>query len=254
MCELSHSTSPSLPGMKDPNIAELTPSLAPVPVPPPRPDGRSLAAGWPLRDFLELGPLPTAVPCARLHARLLIRDWGLTALASNVEILVSELVTNAVHASRVLGQASPVRLWRTRRNAMSLLMGSAGASRRSVSVRWPGPTTDLKRKGMTDLIDEAPAVGVRLSICESGLRAAHAPAGPVSRARRWFVVADGKRLRQLRQEHRLSQEMLASRAGISVGTIGQLERQAHPSCRGRTLARLAAALGEQPTTLMPSPP
>ncbi|MGI8447568.1 MAG: helix-turn-helix domain-containing protein, partial [Streptosporangiaceae bacterium] len=92
-----------------------------------------------------------------------------------------------------------------------------------------------------------------LSICESGLRAAHAPAGPVSRARRWFVVADGKRLRQLRQEHRLSQEMLASRAGISVGTIGQLERQAHPSCRGRTLARLAAALGEQPTTLMPSP-
>lgn len=111
MCELSHSTSPSLPGMNDPNIAELTRSPAPVPVPPPRPDGRSLAAGWPLRDFLELGPLPTAVPCARLHARLVIREWGLTALASNVEILVSELVTNAVHASRVLGQASPVRLW-----------------------------------------------------------------------------------------------------------------------------------------------
>jgi hypothetical protein len=37
-----------------------------------------------------------------------------------------------------------------------------------------------------------------------------------------------------------------------VGTIGQLERQAHPSCRGRTLARLAAALGAQPTALMPS--
>jgi transcriptional regulator with XRE-family HTH domain len=51
------------------------------------------------------------------------------------------------------------------------------------------------------------------------------------------VVADGQRLRQLRQERRLSQEALASRAGISVDTIGQL----------------AAALGEQPTTLMPSP-
>lgn len=84
---------------------------------------------------------------------------------------------------------------------------------------------------MTDLIDEASAVGARLGICECGLRVAHALAGPVSRARRWFVVADGQRLRQLRQEHRLTQEALASRAGISVGTIGRLERQAHPSCR-----------------------
>jgi transcriptional regulator with XRE-family HTH domain len=67
------------------------------------------------------------------------------------------------------------------------------------------------------------------------------------------VVADGQLLRQLRREQRLSQDALASRAGISVGTIGQLERQARPSCRGRTLARLAAALGVQPTALMSSP-
>ncbi len=39
----------------------------------------------------------------------------------------------------------------------------------------------------------------------------------------------------------------------SARTVGQLERQARPVCRGRTLARLAAALGTQPTALMPSP-
>ena len=105
---------------------------------------------------------------------------------------------------------------------------------------------------MTDLIGAAPAIGGRHSICESGLPAAPAPARSGIRARRWFVVADGQRLRQLRREQRLSQDALARQAGISVGTIGQLERQAHPSCRGRTLARLAAALGAQPTALMPS--
>jgi anti-sigma regulatory factor (Ser/Thr protein kinase) len=99
-------------GAEPPTAARSpAPSRAPVPVPPPRPDGKSLAAGWPLRDFLELGALPTAVPCARLHARLLVREWGLATMVGNVEILVSELVTNAVHASRALGPVFPVRLW-----------------------------------------------------------------------------------------------------------------------------------------------
>ena len=106
---------------------------------------------------------------------------------------------------------------------------------------------------MTDLVGAASAIGGRRSICDSGLPAAPASAWSGSQARRWFVVADGHRLRQLRREQRLSQEALASRAGISVGTIGQLERQAYAFCRGRTLARLAAALGKQPTALMPSP-
>ncbi len=53
---------------------------------------------WPLRSSLELGALPTAVPCARLHARQLIWEWGLDGLAETAELLVSELVTNAVQA------------------------------------------------------------------------------------------------------------------------------------------------------------
>jgi anti-sigma regulatory factor (Ser/Thr protein kinase) len=64
---------------------------------------------WPLRSYLELGALPTAVPCARLHARHLLWEWGLNGLAENTELLVSELVTNAVRATAGQQQAA-VRL------------------------------------------------------------------------------------------------------------------------------------------------
>ena len=66
---------------------------------------------WPLRDFLELGALVSAVPCARLHARHVLREWGLARLGDSTELLVAELVTNAVQASRAAVQASSVRLW-----------------------------------------------------------------------------------------------------------------------------------------------
>ena len=97
-----------------------------------------------------------------------------------------------------------------------------------------------------------PMTGGQLGICESGLRTALAPVRPGGQAEWWLVAVDGHRLRQLRREHRLSQQVLAARAGISVGTIGLLERQARARCRGRTLARLAAALGAPPTDLMSS--
>ena len=60
---------------------------------------RDTANLWPLRSSLvELGALPTAVPCARLHARHLVWEWGLDSLAVTAELLVSELVPNAVQA------------------------------------------------------------------------------------------------------------------------------------------------------------
>jgi len=61
---------------------------------------------WALRSYLELGALPTAVPCARLHARHLLWEWGLNGLASDAELLVSELVTNAVKATAGQQQAA----------------------------------------------------------------------------------------------------------------------------------------------------
>ena len=64
---------------------------------------------WPLCSYLELGALPTAVPCARLHARHVLREWGMNGLAQDSELLVSELVTNAVKATAEHDQAA-VRL------------------------------------------------------------------------------------------------------------------------------------------------
>jgi anti-sigma regulatory factor (Ser/Thr protein kinase) len=56
-------------------------------------------AGWPLSAHLPLGALPTAVPCARRYARVILGEWSLAALADPAELIVSELVTNSVQAT-----------------------------------------------------------------------------------------------------------------------------------------------------------
>jgi hypothetical protein len=78
---------------------------------------------WRLRSYLELAALPTAVSCARLHAKNILHEWRMGALADTVELLVSEITTNAVRASAslprqqgALGQAASVptvRFWLT---------------------------------------------------------------------------------------------------------------------------------------------
>ena len=57
------------------------------------------AACWPDHSILELGALPSAVPCIRLHTTLILREWRLTELAETAELVASELATNAVQAS-----------------------------------------------------------------------------------------------------------------------------------------------------------
>ena len=80
---------------------------------------------WPLQDFLELGALAGAVPCARLHARQVLWEWGvLRSLGEGAELLVTELVTNAVKASRAMTQAFPVRLWLASDSAQVLILVS----------------------------------------------------------------------------------------------------------------------------------
>lgn len=71
-------------------------------------------------------------------------------------------------------------------------------------------------------------------------------------AQRWTAELDGRRLRHLRRGHSLSREQLAAKAGISQSTVTRLERHPHTTCRSRTLARLAAALGEEPARLTPA--
>jgi anti-sigma regulatory factor (Ser/Thr protein kinase) len=85
------------------------------------PRAKALGTEWELRTFLELGALPTAVPCARLHTRQVLWEWHLDALSDTAELVVSELVTNAVRASagltgsrrtgRWVPGTPPVRLW-----------------------------------------------------------------------------------------------------------------------------------------------
>lgn len=101
-------------------------SETPVPVLPPQYQGTIMAGEWPLQGFIELGPLPGAVPCARLHTRQLLWEWGLAALSESAELLVSELVTNAVKASRSSGRITPVRLWlRADKTQVLILVGDS---------------------------------------------------------------------------------------------------------------------------------
>jgi transcriptional regulator with XRE-family HTH domain len=80
---------------------------------------------------------------------------------------------------------------------------------------------------------------------------------PSSRAQRWTTIANGQRLRELRRQCGLAQAELAALAGVSLDTVARLERQHRTPCRTRTLARIAAALGEPPATIaavtMPDP-
>jgi hypothetical protein len=70
----------------------------------PRHHEHRSADRWPLRSYREFGAMPSAVPCARAHARQVAREWGseLAELADSAELIVSELVTNAVIASRAM--------------------------------------------------------------------------------------------------------------------------------------------------------
>ena len=54
---------------------------------------------WPVTSRLELAALPTAVACARKHAMAVALEWGFPGLAEDIELIVSELVTNAVRAT-----------------------------------------------------------------------------------------------------------------------------------------------------------
>ena len=74
--------------------------------------GRGSGAGTalPRTSVLELAPLPTAVPCARLHAVHVLHEWGLRDLAQDAALIVSELMTNAADASVVLPERPPITL------------------------------------------------------------------------------------------------------------------------------------------------
>jgi anti-sigma regulatory factor (Ser/Thr protein kinase) len=65
---------------------------------------------WRLASKLEFGPLPSAVPCARLHAKNILREWDLAHVADDAELIVSELMTNALKAAGPLPDIQPIVL------------------------------------------------------------------------------------------------------------------------------------------------
>src|SRR5271157_5707858 len=92
-------------------------------------DPPDMSAAWPLSSSLPLGALPGATPCARLHARAVLSEWGLDDLAEAAELVVSELITNAVRAStgpdgrpRYDGPGMPVVVLRMASNTIRLLI------------------------------------------------------------------------------------------------------------------------------------
>ncbi len=82
-----------------------------IPAPPLDNRDAGMTDEWPLWSFLELGAYTEAVRCARLHAQLVLREWGFGELIDTCALVVSELVTNSVQASRAAGEFTTVRLW-----------------------------------------------------------------------------------------------------------------------------------------------
>jgi anti-sigma regulatory factor (Ser/Thr protein kinase) len=73
------------------------------------------ASAWPLRSYLDLEATGRTPRAARRHARQVLTEWGLADLTDDAELVISELVTNAVRATAALSASQvghpPVRLW-----------------------------------------------------------------------------------------------------------------------------------------------
>jgi hypothetical protein len=104
----------------------------------PAQDEPGRPAQWPFQSRLELGALPGAVPCARLHARLVLTEWGQAGLGDSAELIVSELMTNALRASTDPVAGRPGYDADGRQRSMGLRLAS---DRRQVLVEvWDGAT------------------------------------------------------------------------------------------------------------------
>ena len=63
------------------------------------------------RSYLEVAAVPGAVPYARRCTRHTLAAWKLADLSSDAELIVSELMTNAVTATLGIRATAPVALY-----------------------------------------------------------------------------------------------------------------------------------------------
>ena len=115
-------------------------------------DPPGISASWPLSTSLPLGALPGAAPCARLHARAVLAEWGLDDLSEAAELIVSELVTNAVRAStdpdghpRYDGAGMPVVVLRMASDHIRLLIEVWDVIPGAPAAAHPGPDEETGR-------------------------------------------------------------------------------------------------------------
>jgi anti-sigma regulatory factor (Ser/Thr protein kinase)/DNA-binding Xre family transcriptional regulator len=259
------------------------PGTAPTPVSP----------DWPLASSLELAALDTAPSCARLHARHVLADWELNHLTASAELLISELLTNSVKASSPHGTPVRLRLLTDHRQLIieawdrnpnppqSRQADYADESGRGLNVitaiarRWGYYSSGKWKVVWAEILtgtdqETTPGHLLRQHRPQTRpiLRQPQDTAGhqqrdnptvtrtpsAASKASRWFAIVDGARVRQLRHQRGLSPAELAGQAGIGLSTVTRLERVRERRCRTRTLARLAAVLGQPPAAFIASPP
>ncbi len=113
-------------------LVEDLPNEAPIQIYQCRHCGATRA--WAMQSRLELWALPRTVPYARRRARQVLGEWGLDKLSETVELLVSEIITNAVHASA--GPASSRHGEVTADGASTLLFWLAADGDRALIQVW----------------------------------------------------------------------------------------------------------------------
>ncbi|RJL20559.1 ATP-binding protein [Bailinhaonella thermotolerans] len=107
-----------------------------------------------------LAPTPESVHAARCFALATMYGWRLAEVCDNLELVVSELITNALRHGQVAGETTPLRLSLIHRATHVLC-----------AISDPSPATPTPRdQDLDDLSDLEPG-GLGLHIVESLSRA-----------------------------------------------------------------------------------
>jgi hypothetical protein len=98
-----------------PPSALSAPGVARIPPDPSLPSHeRNWHDRFPYQDYVELAADLAAVPSARHLLRADVKQWGLRGLLDDAELVTTEIVSNAVNATRAMcwpASRPPVRMW-----------------------------------------------------------------------------------------------------------------------------------------------
>ena len=116
-----------------------------------------------LVSALEFAALPGAVPCARLHTRAVLAEWGVATVAETAELAVSELVTNAVVAST---RSSGHSMYQRRAGLPAVALRLSANHERVVIEVWDDVPTPPRLKAPTPHDDRGRGLMLVEALCE----------------------------------------------------------------------------------------